>query len=178
MSVSVDLVGLSSYAKANFFRWRNDPKVWKWCRQNGPLSQAEHDSYWYKTELDHSSRFFALKDNLPKIGGDIVGCAGLTSIDLVNSRAEFSLYIGPEHHGKGYGTDGLKALFSWGFGYLNLNSIWGESFDGNPALRIFDKLNLSRDGIRRDFYFRDGRYIDAHLVSVKRNEWEQSMLRW
>jgi RimJ/RimL family protein N-acetyltransferase len=104
--------------------------------------------------------------------GGIVGVAGLTSIDRLARRAEFSLYIGPEHHGEGYGRKALIALFTKGFRDLGLNLIWGESFDGNPAIRLFESLGMIREGTRRDFYFKDGRFIDAHLFSIRSTEWK------
>jgi len=166
----VELRGIVPSDTDKFFEWRNDKKVWKWCRQNSPLSEASHKMYWSKIGAD---RFFGIYKD-----GEAVGCTGLTSIDYVNSRAEFSLYIGPEHQGQRLGEKALKTLVTWAFEYLNMNSIWGESFDGNPALKVFDKIGMKRDGVRRDFYFREGKYIDAHLISIKRDEWEQLKSSW
>lgn len=102
----------------------------------------------------------------------MVGVCGLTSLDMMNRRAEFSLYIGPEFQGKGFGKKALSCLLTQGFKNLGLQVIWGEVFKGNPALRMFDDIGFKREGIRRDFYFRDGTYIDAHLVSMKASEWK------
>jgi RimJ/RimL family protein N-acetyltransferase len=100
-----------------------------------------------------------------------VGVCGLTSIDLVNRRAEFSLYIAPEARGAGHGQAALKTLLSHGFANLGLHSIWGESFEGNPATRIFETLGFKVDGKRRDFYFREGKFINATLHSLLASEW-------
>jgi RimJ/RimL family protein N-acetyltransferase len=102
---------------------------------------------------------------------ETVGCAGLTDIDHVNSRAEFSCYIGPEYQKNGYGSKALKTLFTYGFKYLNLYSVWGETYNGNPALKMFLGIGMKNDGIRRSHYYRDGSYIDATLVSVLKKEW-------
>jgi ribosomal-protein-serine acetyltransferase len=101
-----------------------------------------------------------------------VGVCGLTDIDLVNRRAEFSLYIGPEYHGCGYGEASLRALIKKGFNSYGLKSIWGESFTGNMAMKMFYKVGFKHDGVRRSFYFRDGKFIDAHLFSILRDEWK------
>lgn len=98
------------------------------------------------------------------------GVVGLTDIDYVNSRAEFSCYVDPDLQGRGLGRAALLALFKHGFEDLGLNSIWGESFDGNPALKLFESLGMKKDGIRRNFYYRGGRFIDAHLISITRDE--------
>lgn len=96
----------------------------------------------------------------------LVGVCGLTSIDWINRRAEFSLYIGPEHHGCGLGEAALRALVRHGFERLNLHSIWGEAFDTNPAMKMFERVGFKHEGVRKHFYFRSGRYVDAHLFSI------------
>jgi RimJ/RimL family protein N-acetyltransferase len=101
-----------------------------------------------------------------------VGICGLTSIDWINRRAEFSLYIGPEYQGSGFGEHALRLLCRHGFQTLNLNCIWGEVFESNPALAMFQRVGFKECGRRRQFYFRDGKYIDAILVDVMRNEWK------
>ena len=102
---------------------------------------------------------------------NLVGVCGLTDINLIHRRAEFSLYIFPEYHRRGYAKDALKALFRHGFDDLNLHSIWGETFDGNPALSLFtDKLGMVYEGTRRQFYFKNGKYVDAHIISLTKEE--------
>lgn len=169
----IKLSYVSSEDKDQFFAWRNDPKIWKWCRQNGPISYGQHTSYWYNVDTAEDCKFFSIVNMESTLGAsspriETVGCAGLTSIDQTNRRAEFSLYIGPEHHRKGYGKRALKTLIDHGFNNLNLHTIWGESFEGNPAMFMFAECGFQKEGIRKDFYFRNGKYIDAHLFSIQR----------
>jgi RimJ/RimL family protein N-acetyltransferase len=100
-----------------------------------------------------------------------IGVCGLTDIDWVNRRAEFSLYIGREWHGKGLGRKALVALLDKGFDELNLNTIWGESFDNNPAQKMFLKVGMKHTGYREAFYYREGAYVHANLYSIRRDEW-------
>lgn len=150
------------------FDLRNNSKVYKWCRQNAPLHIANHKK-WYEWQASDPSvdMFYAYMTNSDH--EYFVGVCGLTSIDMVNRRAEFSCYIDPEYQNRGYGKRTLITLFKYGFDSLGLNRIWGETFDGNPALGLFEKIGMEREGIRRDFYYRNGRFIDAHLVSIDRN---------
>ena len=99
-----------------------------------------------------------------------VGVCGLTDIDWINRRAEFSLYVAPEQHRKGLGHRALNLLFAEGFGTLNLNLIWGETFKGNPAAIMFLKAGMKKEGTRREFYYRNGIYTDAILYSIRRDE--------
>ena len=100
-----------------------------------------------------------------------MGVCGFTSIDHFNRRAEFSLYIAKEHQKHGYGAEALRVLFNHGFLDLGFNCIWGETFEGNPATKTFEKIGMKREGTRRQFYFKNGKMIDAHIYSVLGSEW-------
>lgn len=141
--------------------WRNDPRISHWCRQHDLISPNEHEA-WFKAQENcpHTKMFEVwLLD-------DLVGVCGLTSIDYIHNRAEFSLYIDPERHGEGLGKKALKTLLKHGFDNYGLNRIWGESFHGNPAIKMFQDLGFEKEGTRRDFYFKGGKFIDAHLYSI------------
>jgi RimJ/RimL family protein N-acetyltransferase len=103
--------------------------------------------------------------------GKFCGVCGLTSINFINRRAEFSCYIAPEFQGHGLSVPTLKTLFRHGFEDLNLNLIWGEVFEGNHALAIFKhKLGMVWEGRRRQFYWKEGRFWDADIVSITADE--------
>ena len=142
-------------------KWRNDPRVWMWCRQFKPISDLEQDLWFDRQVKDPTIQMYSIL-----VDGLLAGVCGFTSIDLINRRAEFSLYVDPEVSGRGIGTKALQTLISHGFKQWGFHSIWGETFDGNPAANIFKKLGMKHEGIRRDFYFRDGKFIDAHLYSI------------
>ena len=143
--------------------WRNDPRIWKWCRQSDLIPMAAH-LRWFD---GCKEKMYAIRN-----AGKLVGICGLTSIDTLARRGEFSMYIGPRYHRQGFARAGLKTLFKHGFENLGLNLIWGETFDGNPALNLFKSLGMVEEGIRRDFYFKGGKLIDATLISIKRSEFD------
>lgn len=152
------------------FEARNDPSVYTWCRQNAPLHWANHLDWYNWQAKEPSVSMFTIE-----LGSSFAGVCGLTDIDLVNSRAEFSLYISPKRQRAGLGENALILLLDYGFDVLGLNRIWGEVFDGNDkALHIFKKLGFLKEGIRREFYYRGGRHIDAHLVSINRAGFDMS----
>lgn len=150
--------------------WRNHYSIWKWCRQNDVISDADQLRWFDEQSKDPSIRMYLINDDMENRP---VGVCGLTSVDLINRRAEFSLYIGKEFHGQGYGKKALKTLLAHGFKTIGLNGIWGETFDGNPAAAMFEELGFMKEGTRRDHYFREGRFIDAHLYSILRSDWDR-----
>lgn len=153
--------------------WRNDFRVMRWCRQRDMLSDWDQEKWYERQAQDPTIQMYAILTSLE--GRDeLVGVCGLTSIDWLNRRAEFSLYLRPDYHGKGLGGEALKLLLAHGFDNLGLNQIWGESFAGNRAIKTFEALGFKKDGTRRAFYFKDGAFHDAHLYSILREEWDAS----
>lgn len=100
----------------------------------------------------------------------MVGVCGLTSIDKINQKAEFSLYIAPDMQHKGFGRAALALLLHHGFNDFNLNRIWGESFDGNPAQKMFARMGMQKEGTLRESYFRGGKFIDSHIWAITRSQ--------
>lgn len=161
------MVELVAEIPAKAREWRNDPAIWKWCRQNALISRAAHMRWLDRIETDPTIKMFGVRINA---AADI-GVCGLTSIDRINQCAEFSLYIAPEFQRRGYAKEALKLLLDHGFKDQNLNRIWGETFDGNPALRMFIDLGMRLEGTSRQAYFRGGKFIDCHRVAILRSEW-------
>lgn len=169
----VDLEALNAIQAERARKWRNDERIYKWCRQSDVISHADQMDWYERQRNDPTIKMYAIMQRHEKSAIDadrVVGVCGLTSIDTLNRRAEFSLYIAPEYQRKGLAKAALKTLLRHGFENLNLHLIWGETFDGNPAAKMFEHLGFRHEGTRREFYFKAGRYIDAHLYSVKREE--------
>ena len=164
-TLRVNLNSLDRDCLSQIRRWRNCPSIMRWTRQNDLLNEIQHEAWFNKQALDPSIKMYGIFED-----HELIGVCGLTSINLINRNAEFSIYLSPEFHGYGLGKEALYLLCKHGFDSYPLHIIWGESFDGNPAMKTFEQLGFVKDGIRREFYYRDGEMIDAHLYSVKKEE--------
>jgi len=154
-------------------QWRNDPLIWRWCRQNDLISDIQQERWFEKQAFDPTIKMYLIQADDGALGNPFVGVCGLTDINLWNRRAEFSLYVIPEFQGKGLAKAALRTLCWHGFRNLGLNTIWGETFDGNPAAKMFEELWFQKEGTRKQFYFRNGKFIDAHLYSLSREAYEE-----
>lgn len=144
-------------------RWRNDPSIRSWCRQTGLLTDQDQEGWYERIHKDPTIQMFEIRRNTDE---KCLGVCGLTSIDRQNRSAEFSLYVCPDEMGKGYGEKTLKTLLHFGFSDLGLNRIWGETFEGNPALALFRKLGMVEEGRFSQSYWKKGRFIDSHIVAM------------
>jgi len=157
--------------------FRNDPEIRKWCREYTEISEAKHERWLTKIEEDPSIKMFGIyinqldikDESMGKIAA-CIGTCGLTSIDRVNQNAEFSLYIAKNYQKMGYGKEALQTLIWHGFNDFNLHRIWGEVFEGNPALKIFKEIGFTIEGVLRKSYFREGKFIDSIRIGILRGE--------
>jgi diamine N-acetyltransferase len=152
--------------------WRNDPKIWTWCRQNHEISSKDQRDWAERIHEDPAIEMFGLK-----VDNNDVGQCGLTSINYHHGTAEFSLLIAPEFQGKGYGSDALIALLDYGFNRLRLETIWGEVLEGNPAMHIFKNIGFTINGTLRSRYFKGRKRLDAHSIDITREEFNEKYER-
>lgn len=169
--IGLSLDPFDSTDAATVRAWRNDWRVIRWCRQNDVISDVDQAAWYERQAKDPAIKMYSVRLKSGAGAGELVGVAGLTSIDWVNRRAEFSLYVAPDRWRHGIARGALSILLSHAFLNLGFEQVWGEAFAGNPALTLFAELGFHADGIRRGWYFKDGAYHDAHLISITRSEW-------
>lgn len=143
--------------------WRNDPKIWRWTRQNDLLTNAMQEEWVGRLGNDPSIAMYLI---IPAEERSPIGVCGLTSIDHKNKHAEFSVYIAPKEQGRGLGVLAIKTLFYHGFMNMGLRSIWGEAFEDNPARKKFKEVGIHETGTRPGHYFKDGKYWDAIMLHI------------
>lgn len=152
---------------------RNDTQIREWCRQFSLISDFDQDKWYERINTDPSIQMFEIIKNHA-----LVGVCGFTSIDRVNQNAEFSLYLFPKQLGKGYSKPVLQTLFSHGFCDQNFHRIWGETFEGNHAKSIFDKIGMIYEGENKDAYFKNGKFISSNRYRMLREDFFEQEKIW
>jgi len=150
--------------------WRNSDHVRRWSGQEGLISEAQQLAWFERQDDNTNDRYFSICDrsNWP------IGVCGLSNVDMVARRAEFSVYIGKESVGKGHSIAALSSLFNYGFMYIGLNMIYGFTFmDNEAAQKLFERVGMKQSGCIRDYYFKRGRFIDAYVYDTTRDDFEK-----
>jgi UDP-4-amino-4,6-dideoxy-N-acetyl-beta-L-altrosamine N-acetyltransferase len=160
------MIKLDPNIPSSALKWRNDPQIYRWCRQYEPITEEHHKKWLESIQDDPKIKMYGIDSE-----GAYVGVCGFTGIDWINRSAEFSLYIAPDYQRQGHGTEALKELIKHGFETLNLNRIWGEVFEDNPALSIDLKLGFQEEGLLRETYYRNGKYINTHIISLLKKDY-------
>lgn len=88
-------------------------------------------------------------------------------------RGELGYWVGKPFWGRGIATDSARAMLAFGFTELNLNRIQASHLPGNPASgRVMEKLGMTREGLHRERYCKNGVYQDVVEYAILRREWK------
>jgi len=152
--------------------WFNDPEVGRTIAMYRPVSvDAEHEflADVYKSEYD------LVLGIVPKQSDTLIGVTGLHRIDFKNRHASFGINIGrKDEWGKGYGTEATSLMVQYAFEILNLNRVWLLVYENNArGRRAYEKVGFQQEGVLRQERYHDGRYWNAFLMGILREEWKK-----
>jgi RimJ/RimL family protein N-acetyltransferase len=141
-----------------------------------PSSANFHEKWFESMDGDHKNLRLAI--DAPEFG--IVGITSLINIDSRNRRAWHGLMIGDARcRGKGIGLDAIMTTMKFAFDELNLNRLDGSMLETNRAsIRLYcEKLGWTQEGIRRSYYYRDGKYFDQVVVGILKEDYYETVSR-
>ncbi|AFV24567.1 putative ribosomal-protein-serine acetyltransferase [Methanolobus psychrophilus R15] len=155
----------------NIKKWRNEQM--SILRQWKPLTDRNQEKYWDIIANSNDSVLFSIIDENDRF----VGYCGLTNIDYISSRGELSFLLDTDLECDNTVHDKtllavLKMLSQYGFGQLNLNKIYTETYVYREShIKTLESFGLKRDGILRKHVFKNGEYHDSVMHSMLRSEY-------
>ena len=79
----------------------------------------------------------------------IIGAMSIMHLSGTQGTAEIGYWIGPDYHGKGYGTEALRAVVDFSFNRLKLRRLEAGVFAENPSSgRLLEKIGFRNEGTR------------------------------
>jgi len=158
----------------NFVEWLNDPEVRENLFANHPMSMAEEEQ-WFENMLKQPryERPLCIEVKIED-GWHLIGNLSLMDISNTNRNAELGIMIGDKSHwNQGYGTEAIRLLIDHAFNQLNLHRVFLRVYDTNPrGIRCYEKVGFQHEGTQREAIYKDGNYIDMHMMSILRTEWK------
>ena len=113
-----------------------------------------------------------------KESGRMIGTCGFTRFDFPHNAGEIGYVLGPEHHGRGYGTEAAYRVLCFGFERLGLHRIEAKFMQGNDAsLHVMEKLGMMLEGYRRDGMFVKNVYRTIGVCSILKNEFYERRMK-
>lgn len=104
--------------------------------------------------------------------GQVVGDCGVQWNEL-HRRGTLGYLLHPESWGRGFATEAVRAVLDHVFEAMEptLHRVQADHFPDNPASgRVLEKLGFSREGVMRDFIFKNGRPRDVVRWAILRDE--------
>ncbi|KZT52013.1 acyl-CoA N-acyltransferase [Calocera cornea HHB12733] len=95
------------------------------------------------------------------------GFSSLTFKMPKNRDAELGISLHAPWYGNGFATEVTEWMVQHGFEQLNLHRISLGVFEGNAAARrLYDKCGFVQEGLIRQAFWIDGRWIDEILMGI------------
>lgn len=88
-------------------------------------------------------------------------------------EAELGWVLSPEHTGRGYATEAIRAVIDVCFGPLGLRRVHAGCFaDNEPSWRLMERLGMRREEFsRKTALHRSGEWLDGMNYGILAEEW-------
>lgn len=152
--------------------WWDNPAVTELLEMGArPTRPKELADFWQLCSARDDCVVFAICE---RNSGNVIGTCGLYQISWIARRAQFNILIGePSVWDQGHGTRSTELSLSYAFDTLNLESVHlGVNAENVRAMRSYERAGFVKEGVRRRFVYRNGRYYDSVMYSILRNEFD------
>lgn len=152
---------------------RSDERVMTYMdsERHSELQNSEkfilNQSKMYK---EKTGLFWAL---IEKSTNAFIGDFALFNIDSKNNRAEIGYTLKPEFWKKGFMSEAMYTLLSFGFQELNLHSLEANINPENDNSRaLLKKMGFQKEAYFRENYYYNGTYLDSEIYSLLTHEFQ------
>jgi L-phenylalanine/L-methionine N-acetyltransferase len=102
------------------------------------------------------------------VGGEVVGHLALSVYMNPRTRhsGHFGIAVRDDWQGRGVGTALMEACLGLADNWLNLTRLDLRVYaDNAPAIALYEEFGFELEGTHRRFAFRNGEYVDAHVMA-------------
>ena len=127
-----------------------------------------------RTRLDVEGDGLALAAVLRESGA-LIGGFSLVWRSSEHRQGEIGFELHPDHHGRGYGTEGAPEMLRIGFEALGLHRIIGRADARNTgSARLMERLGMRREAHLVENEFIKGEWCDELVYAMLDREWQAS----
>lgn len=140
----------------------------EWLLQPGVLAgfpladtrEVEDAARIWLSYADQGAVITALWDGVP---------CGIANLYLqpykkLSHQSLFAIIVDEKYRGKGIGTKLIYELMRLGKEKFHLELLHLEVYEGNPAVKLYEKLGFQKIGVQRNFMKSDGKYTNKILM--------------
>jgi len=130
-----------------YFRINQDPRVYEFLL--GPITREQVNAFIESSIQSFNDHRFCLFAVALKENNALIGFIGL-SIPKFEAHftpcVEIGWRLSSQHWGKGYATEGARAVLDYGFNTIGLGEIVAFTVPANKrAIQVMEKLSMKRD---------------------------------
>ena len=169
---NIDLWALEKYDLLTNLRWANDRELIDLTGMPRlPKSVEELEGWYDRATKNPTNKFFAIKTK----SGIYIGNLELNSIDWINKNLEIGILIGERSfYGKGMGTEATMVALNFIFNQMDFRRVYlSVSSHNKPAIKLYEKCGFKKEGIRREAYFFNNKYVDIIEMGLLKKEFEE-----
>ncbi len=158
---------------SHYAQWVNDQETTRFMAVGRfPVTVQELRTYIRAYALNKNGLLLGIFLNKDK---KHIGNISLNDIQWKDRHGEIGILIGDKRaRGKGYGTEAIRLIVEHAFGCLNLHKLCcGMIRDNNASRRAFQRIGFKEEGILRQHFFVNGKYLDCFRMGLLRDEYER-----
>ena len=150
--------------------WRNKDRIRKNMFNSEIINYTEHCNWMQSIISDPLKLYFIAYD---RKNDNPIGLACLVNINRKLGNCEWAFYIGEDSYlSKGHAIEMEFLILKLVFEELRLHRLGCNVLDFNqPVISFHKKFGFTEEGKYRQYLFRDGRWVDAILLSILENEY-------
>jgi ribosomal-protein-alanine N-acetyltransferase len=144
----------------NYRHWFNDPEVVRFNSHGRfPMTPQKLLEFVEFSKKSNTVLLLAVIDLDTNVH---IGNISLQNINWIDRNAEIAFLLGEKDFwGKGVMEEAGRLLIRHGFDTLNLHRIYCGTSSANIGMqRLAEKLDMKREGVKKDAFFKDGVYHD------------------
>ncbi|MFD4929873.1 GNAT family N-acetyltransferase [Peribacillus butanolivorans] len=100
----------------------------------------------------------------------IIGTIGFNAWLPKHKRAEIGYEIHPEQWGKGYASEAVSRVLTYGYDVMNLTRIGAVVFLNNEASnKLLTNIGFQKEGVLKKYMYQNGVAHDTYVYSLLKN---------
>lgn len=155
---------------------RNDYELFKMTCGNKYYISSERDKKWIEDKIYNNYRQLYLiiccvESKIP------IGYICATNIDYINRNAEYGgIFISKDSKDKGYATEASRLFLNHMFGELGMHMMYlYVKEDHIASQRVVEKLGYKKDGLVRDFVYKQNTFHNVYIYTILKSEYNNSL---
>lgn len=171
----IDLVVLDEEVveRTNWYNWFNDEENMKFMQKHYYPNTRAMQLEFFKNEIENNPNklqlgIFHKKDKV------LIGTVSLSDIDFLNRQCEIAGFIGEKKYQNVRNIiEACKLLIAHAFNILNMHRIYGGTIIKEVEEMFCRILGFTHEGIKRKSVYKNGKYHDAYLIGLLKEEYIQ-----